>query len=212
MRSSIMLFAVVVACGLVGAKLSYAVDYCSGTDSAKKCIQGSNSLKGLHWGVGVLYSPSKGGIGNVSIRKKGADSVVVVEAANLSAARAAFELHYFFQGGKFGSDASAANTAEWAIGPFVSLNTKPDASTTTLFSSVGAGMMLGLDSFNTTSSVSQSFNLGLGMLLDTDVRELAPGIADGQITTLTEAEKDQLVRKTTNSGFMAIMSYNFTLN
>ena len=48
------------------------------------------------------------------------------------------------------------------------------------------------------------------MLIDTKVRQLAPGVTDGAATTL--ATDDLLTRTVTKTGFMAILSYNFALN
>jgi hypothetical protein len=99
------------------------------------------------------------------------------------------------------------------MGPFVSLNSKPvgDIAASDL-SSVGAGLMIGANAYVNDiggKSVSHSINLGLGWMVDSGVKQLVPGVVDGQVTTL---EQGDLLHTTTRSGFMAILSYNFALN
>jgi len=172
------------------------------------CSQGPDALKGLHWGIGLLYSSNFTGVADVGLVQSGANKIVQVKRENSAAARAAFELHYFIP-------ATKAYAVQWAWGPFVSLNSKPlndFGGGGTSLSSLGAGLMIGANAFvddASGKSVSHSVNLGIGWLVDTAVRELAPGVVDGQATTLTQ---DQLTRTTTKNGFMAILSYNFTLN
>src|SRR5262245_15877074 len=43
------------------------------TGSTLVCSQGPDALKGLHWGVGLLYSSSLSSIGGVSLVKSGAN-------------------------------------------------------------------------------------------------------------------------------------------
>jgi hypothetical protein len=171
------------------------------------CSQGPDALKGLHWGIGLLYGSNLGGVGSVTLVPSGASKIVQVTRENNAAARAAFELHYFVP-------ATKAYAVQWAWGPFVSLNSKPlaDFGSGASLSSIGAGLMIGANAFvddASAKSVSHSVNLGIGWMVDTGVKELAAGVVDGQPTTLTQ---DQLTRTTTKSGFMAILSYNFTLN
>jgi len=171
------------------------------------CSQGPDALRGLHWGIGLLYSSNFSGVGDVTLVQSGANKIVQVKRENNAAARAAFELHYFIP-------ATNAYSVQWAWGPFVSLNSKPlsDFGSGASLSSLGAGLMIGANAFvddASGKSVSHSVNLGIGWMVDTGIKELAAGVVDGQPTTLTQ---DQLTRTTTKSGFMAILSYNFALN
>jgi hypothetical protein len=126
----------------------------------------------------LLYSSSNfGGVTDVTLVKNGSNTVVKVTKTSGSAARAAFELHYFIPAPKF-------STIQWAWGPFVSLNSKPltDLAASSL-SSVGGGLMIGANAYVDDSggkSVSHSVNLGIGWMVDTGVKELAPGVVNGQ--------------------------------
>jgi hypothetical protein len=120
--------------------------------SGKNCSppEGQDPFRGLKWGLGVAVSSSLGGIGSVTIDPN--TKIVHVTKLNSSAARGAFELHYFFKfcdehqlhGGSFfsgtsvwtpapsGSAAYGSGTYEcrpqaiqYGMGPFVSLNTSP---------------------------------------------------------------------------------------
>ena len=84
------------------------------------CDQSGKALTGLHWGAALLYDSSRGGVGDVKIVQEGSNNVVRVFKDDKSAARAAFELHYYFP---MGTDAKGENPT-WAIGPFISLNKK----------------------------------------------------------------------------------------
>lgn len=169
------------------------------------CSQSENSLRGLHWGMGILYSSSRGGVGDVSIVQQAGVNTVRVNKSNDSAARAAFELHYFLDPMKV---RLSGLTAEAGIGPFVSLNSKPlDNLSGSTFSSVGLGLMIGANAFPGSGNTSHSINFGVGWMVDTDVKRLAVGVYDGQATTI--ADKSLLVRSTTSQGFMALLSYNF---
>jgi hypothetical protein len=187
------------------------------------CSPGADALKGLHWGVGLLYSSNLGGVGDVTLVQSGGNNIARVTKANAAATRAAFELHYFIPSEYFfrpkpANGVQLSNGApdhiRWAVGPFVSLNSKPldNFGSSPALSSVGAGVMFGVNPFvddATGQSVSHSVNIGIGWMIDTAVKELTPGVVDGQPTTLTQ---DQLTRTVTKNGFMAILSYNFALN
>jgi hypothetical protein len=190
--------------------------------------EGQDPFRGLKWGLGVAFSSSLGGVGTVAIDPT--SKVVHVTKLNNSAARGAFELHYFFKfcnqfavGGPFmflpNVPVSATNTfecpapsSEFGMGPFVSLNTSPfDTSsnfTSKLFDSIGAGWMVGLNAYDAqpaAPTVVHSINLGVGLILDTGVRQLALGVQDGQVTAVTNA--DLLTTQSTKIGWMAILSY-----
>jgi hypothetical protein len=195
--------------------------------------EGSDPFRGLKWGLGVAVSSSLGGVGSVAIDPN--TKVVHVTKLNSSAARGAFELHYFFKfcnenhlpGGSFFTLTSQWNNntqtyecrpgaIQFGMGPFVSLNTSPfDTSgnfSVKLFDSVGAGWMIGFNAYdNPNPSASpalvHTLNFGVGAILDTSVNQLAVGVQDGQITSVPAANQNSLIVQTTKIGWMAIVSY-----
>ena len=210
---------------------------------------GNDAFRGLHWGIGAVYTPSLGGVGKVT---GGAGVPVHVSQQNDSAARAAFELHYFFpvcgiQGGirfpRYYSDgkiecggynnqgpvrdrmgtidyenSTADKIQTWGIGPYVSLNSPPtgggSGGTSQTFSSFGAGVMVGFNAFDSTdpNAFKHSVNFAAGLLVDTNVRHLAPGVVNGQVSSL--AANDLTVGQT-RTGMMFMLSYqllSFNIN
>jgi hypothetical protein len=192
---------------------------------------GADPFKGLHWGLGVLYSSSLGGVGEV---RKDAAGVVHVTRENAGAARAAFEMHYFFKmcwqtpslmsslisfpapPEEYADKGCGPNKYAFGIGPFASLNTSPldNISGTRVFDSMGIGVMLGLNAFDDPSPAQQakfhSVNLGIGAIIDTRVKDLAPGVLEGRVSALPEG---LLTRETTRVGFQVMLSYKlFTFN
>jgi hypothetical protein len=172
-----------------------------GTTPQPKMVKQKNPFNGFSWGLALVYSSQKGGLGDV--QKEQGTNIVRVTRENASAARGAFEVHYFF-----GSQ-NPGQPVDWSWGPFVSLNTKPleNLDKGNVFSSLGVGLMLGIDVDPTTDGTRHSLNLGVGALVDTDVKELAPGVSNGVATA-----QDTLTVSKTKTGFMAILAYDFALN
>lgn len=180
----------------------------SDTSRPYVCTQGANALRGLHWGTGLLYDSSRGGVGEVKIVSNGGNNTIRVTKENGAAVRAAFELHYFFP--MKGASFAGNQEPNWAWGPFVSLNSKPlDNFTGPVFTSAGIGLMVGA---KVGQDNQHSINLGVGWLVDTDVKRLAAGISDGQATTLAPGSESGLLTSRTAQGAMVMLSYNFTLN
>jgi hypothetical protein len=192
--------------------------------------EGTDPFRGLKWGLGIAMTSSLGGVGTVTIDPT--SKVVHVTKLNSSAARGAFELHYFFKfcneiaNGGFihlprdwptsggGPPGCPERSTQFGMGPFVSLNTSPfDTSGTfasKVFDSVGAGWMIGLNAYDNqtlTSTLVHSLNFGIGAVLDTSVRQLANGVQDGQVTAIAPTNQDLLTTQTTKIGWMAILSY-----
>ena len=118
------------------------------------CPAGPDPFRGLKWGIGVAYSSSLGGVGDVKVDP--VTRVVHVNKQNAGAARGVFEAHYYFKlcneifgrwiylpnrydkaTGRmecqtndskkrlYGTLSNLGNDAQFGTGPFVSLNTSP---------------------------------------------------------------------------------------
>lgn len=194
----------------------------------KNCLpqEGPDPFRGLKWGLGVAVSSSLGGVGGIAIDPT--TKIVHVTKLNASAARGAFELHYFFKfcdehksGGPFFAGTSVWKGQTWecsdratqfGMGPFVSLNTSPfDTSgnfNVKVFDSVGAGWMIGINAYDSpASNTIHTINIGVGVILDTGVNQLVAGVQDGQITSVPPGNQNSLIVQTTKIGWMAIVSY-----
>ena len=166
---------------------------------------------------------SLGGVGAVSVDP--VTKVVRVTKQNQGAARGLFEVHYYFKlcnGGlgnvyrpqynsSTGSKDCLPEDPQFAMGPFVSLNTSPfdtsGGSGAKVFDSVGMGWMLGLNAYDAqpNSKLVHTINFGVGVIIDTSVKSLAPGVQDGQVTTITDDKF--LTRQVTKTGWMLLLSY-----
>jgi len=188
-----------------------------------ECIADPAPFKGLKLGTGIVFTPSLGGTGTAALD---ANKIVRVSQQNVSAARLAFELHYYFAGTNNSLSFTGHNkdcsdgglvpvcvpAGSWGTGPFVSLNSKPIdnlSSGGTAFSSIGIGWMIGVSDFAGGGSGNHSLNFGVGLLVDTKVNQLTAGVHDGQTTTVDPAKLNTSVTK---YGPMALLSYSFALN
>jgi hypothetical protein len=176
-------------------------------------------LAGFHYGLGVGINSDLGGIG--AVKKETGTNIVRISRENPAAARGLFEVHYYIPTKSLGL------TQSWpgfytAVGPYMSLNTAPLGESKTagqLFDSVGLGIMYGIQGGGCNKTVDDalvctnelhSFNVGIGAIIDTDVKRLRTGIVENQPTTQPESE---LLTRATRIGLQVIFSYKlFSFN
>lgn len=210
--------------------------------TGKNCLppEGSDPFRGLKWGLGVAVTSSLGGIGAVAIDPT--TKTLHVTKLNSSAARGAFELHYFFKfcdehhlpGGSIFAGTSVwtpgptpgtgtyecrDKAIQYGMGPFVSLNTSPFDSSgnfnSVLFDSAGVGWMIGLNAYDAPSPTPTALvhSLNFGVGVILDTGVVQ--LANGlQDGQATNlTTQDTLTVKRTKLGWMAIVSYRlFELN
>ena len=118
---------------------------------------------GLNWGIGFGFSIGRDDfIESAEI----VDGVVRVTKDNTQQPRAVFEFHKYF-GCKLGRLATESHMS--GCGPFVAVAGSGDD----LLSGVGLGLMYGLKSKD--PGESDGFSIGIGAILDRDVKSLASG-------------------------------------
>lgn len=119
------------------------------------------------------------------------------------------EGHYFFTPEKrFMPQAFDSNPRDWGHGPFVAIQ----PGTQNIIEAVGIGWMLG---FKRASIVGQdtapnrgdSFNLGLGIMVNPNAQVLGDGITKNQ--ALPVGETAVRLKTTTEMGWLAVFSYTF---
>ncbi|XCN74530.1 MAG: hypothetical protein Q3M24_07235 [Candidatus Electrothrix aestuarii] len=133
------------------------------------------------------------------------NGVVRVTKDNNYSPRIMLETHYFFtpdpekdlylKNGKF----LGHQEGEFGIGPFVAIQNGSDD----FIEYIGAGVMLGFRRGNT----KESFNIGLGVVVDPSSQILGDGIVENQ--PLPEGETAVRYKETSQLGLLAMVSYAF---
>lgn len=140
------------------------------TDSvaaATKDEQGKANFLGLSFGVGVGISYSEDDV--ISEAQLGPGNVIIATKDDTTLPRVILESHYYDW---CNSEACRAGTR--GIGPYFGIVAKSDK----LISAFSAGVMFGWK--DTTRGDQQGFSIGIGALLDDDVKSLADGLEEGK--------------------------------
>lgn len=128
------------------------------------------------------------------------NGIVRVDGDANTTANLILESHYFFTHGE--------SPKNWGYGPFVAIQ----PGTQNIIESVGAGLMVG---FKRSSIVAtdlgrdrgDSFNIGLGMMINPHAQVLGDGITKNQV--LPAGETAIRLKTTTELGWLFVFSYSF---
>ncbi len=126
------------------------------------------------------------------------DGIVRVTDQNNTPARLLLESHYFFKPrftGPFGLPEDM-----WGIGPFVAVQPGDER----IIEAIGLGMMIG---FRREETRSNSFNIGVGVMIDPDTRILGDGFAAN--APPPGGEEEIRYRETSQVGVMVLTSFSF---
>ncbi len=181
-----------------------------------------NPLSGFGLGAGIAYVFDTGRNDRIAEADLvGDDRIVRVRRLENASARLIVETHYFFTPcGEFlgmarlgltnecdrnkgpGNSSRYRRTGEanWGIGPFIAV--QPDSSN--IIDAIGAGLMIGL---RRPGSDNQSFNFGIGYLVDVNAQILGEGIVANE--PLPEDEDGIRFQDRAQGGVMLITSYTF---
>ena len=176
----------------------------------------SGKFGGLEFGVGISYTADLGNRVRIGSASE-VSGIVRVDDENNGNARIMLESHYFFTpcGGFFGLSSVINNPCtpkagggrergepKWGWGPFVAL--QPAGGEGKLIDAIGMGLMVG---FRKSETTTQSFNFGVGYVMDTNVKVLGDGIVANQ--PLPPGETAVRLKDTTQSGLLFISSFSF---
>jgi hypothetical protein len=137
------------------------------------------------------------------------NGIVRVDDDGNTTANLILESHYFFTpDSRFIPLAFDAAPKNWGHGPFVAVQ----PGTQNIIESIGAGWMLG---FKRSSIVAKdlardrgdSFNLGLGIMINPNAQVLGDGISKNQV--LPTGETAVRLKTTTELGWLFVFSYSF---
>lgn len=180
---------------------------------------GKTKFGGLEFGIGIAFSTDLGKRGRIGSAEVVNGVVRVMDSEN-TRARLLLESHYFFtptnaRGGyaeRLGvrnypddidpltGQVRERGVKNWGVGPFIALQ----AGEGELIQAVGAGVMFG---FRRPGDGSGSFNLGLGILHDMNVRTLGEGIIENE--PLPVGETAVRYKERSQAGLMILSSYSF---
>ena len=150
---------------------------------------------GLNFGVGLSLTSDVGSTQRVKSASI-VDSVVRVDADEDKDARIMLESHYFFLPDKSFMGVPANR---WGWGPFVSLQ----PGTGEIIEAIGLGLMTGFRRPNS----DDSWNIGIGYVVDPHVQVLGDGFVANQAPPGTETTVR--FRETSQEGWSIIFSFSF---
>lgn len=155
----------------------------------------TKSLSSIKFGVGlsVTFDWEKR-IESASV----VNDVVRVDSEKNAVARVLLESHYLFTPPY--SFLGALKRGDWGIGPFVGVMSGKDE----IIEAAGLGLMLG---FRRRESNDESFNIGVGYMVDPSSRTLGDGIIANQ--PLPEGETDIRYKERSRGGIVVMASFSF---
>ena len=176
--------------------------------------RGHQKFGGLDFGIGISYTGDIGIHDRIGGAEVDPNGIVRITDTNDVNARIMLESHYFFtpvgrsllgvrnhpdtQDGD--GNVIKAGAKLWGIGPFVALRPGTDS----VIDAIGAGVMIG---FRKSSSSSESFNFGIGAVVDPNVQILGDGIVPNK--PLPANETKVRFRETSQAGVLLLTSFSF---
>jgi hypothetical protein len=160
-----------------------------------------NEFLGLNWGVGIgashLFDDA---IDEAAV----VNGVVRVTKEKRTEPRVLLEFHRFFFSKEAGGEKPGVNgnPIKTGHGPFVALAAKSDD----VLAGVAAGWMWGWKDSRLPAS-DNAFTVGIGVILDSDVKDLADGFREGQ--PLPEGESDIRYEEKSRAGVVLLFTRTF---
>lgn len=162
----------------------------------KKKLEETRKFAGINFGVGLTLTLDTGSherVDNAEI----ADGVVRVTEESNDVPRIMLETHYFFMPE---TNFLGKKTKEWGVGPFVGIQNGSDE----IIQAIGAGVMVG---FRKSEEAEDSFNIGVGFVVDPSVQILGDGIEENE--PLPAGETQIRYKETSQWGVLLVVSYAF---
>jgi len=169
-------------------------------DDQKQVNATAVEFAGLKFGVGISITHDVGSIDRVTSATLDGNGIVRVTKEQNDIARIMLETHYFFKGGNKVLGLWNAPAAGWAWGPFIALQ----PGTNDIIEAIGGGIMIG---FRQSTTSKDSFNIGLGMIVDPSVQVLGDGITENQ--PLPTGETEIRYKETSQGGILGLFSFTF---
>lgn len=161
-----------------------------------------SDFAGLHFGIGLSLTADVGSEDRVEAAEV-VNGIVRVTDNDRAVARIMLESHYFFTPDRpfaFG----IIDQGNWGMGPFVTLQPGSDE----IVEAIGLGWMVGLKRTTTSGEdESNSWNIGLGLVVDPNARTLGDGLKANQ--PLPEGEESIRFKENSQLGILILTSFSF---
>lgn len=170
---------------------------------------GDSHFAGMGFGVAIGVVSKAGKRDVIQSATLDPNGIVRVDSDANTTANLILEGHYFFTPEKrFIPQAFDAAPRNWGHGPFIAVQ----PGTQNIIEAVGIGWMLGFKRANivakdTAPNRGDSFNLGLGIMVNPNAQVLGDGITKNQ--ALPAGETAVRLKTTTEMGWLFVFSYTF---
>jgi hypothetical protein len=162
----------------------------------QKTEEAAGKFGGLELGAGLSFTIDVGKRDRVTDAEV-VNGIVRIKNADNSRARLMLESHYFF---KPNAKLLGLDHQMWGIGPFVAIQGGSD----NIIEAIGMGLMIG---FRRLPTESKSFNLGVGFVVDPNVKVLGDGIVRDK--PLPAGETEIRFKEDSQAGIMVLASFTF---
>jgi len=152
---------------------------------------------GINWGIGISLTHDLGSNDRVD-EARVVNGIVRVEDDNNEIPRIMLETHWYFTPDN-DFPLGLAKKDHWGVGPFLAIQPGGD----NIVDALGFGAMLGFR----RGEENQSFNFGLGAIVDPDTQILGDGIEEGK--PLPAGETEVRFKKTDQWGLLALFAFSF---
>jgi hypothetical protein len=180
-----------------GDPVASSVDDLAEALAAKEEERAKANFGGIEFGVGISFTLDVGTsdrVTNASV----VDGVIRVDDEDNGRARIMLESHYFFT--SKGRTFLGVQPGDWGAGPFVALQPGTDD----IIEAIALGGMIG---FRRPNGGSESFNLGLGVVIDPNTRILGEGLVANQ--PLPGGETEIRYKQEMQTGLLVLASFGF---
>jgi hypothetical protein len=162
----------------------------------------SRNFAGLNFGVGISLTADLGSHNRIDTAFVDENGIVRVSKDQNTVARIMLESHYFFDTKKGDKDPwsflGMVTADEWGHGPFIALQPGTDE----IIEAIGIGWMVGFK-----KSKTESWNLGIGIVIDPSVQTLGDDIIENEL--LPAGETQIRFKETSQAGLFLLASFSF---
>lgn len=181
-------------------------------DKGDKNEKDKQKFGGIEFGIGVSFTADLGSRDRIGEAMLDPNGIVRIKDENNGRARIMLESHYFFTPCRafvfrsLGENSCTRgkpdpDKTEWGFGPFIALQPGGEEN---VIEAIGMGLMVG---FRKNPATTQSFNFGIGYVVDPNTRVLGDGIVQDQ--PLPAGETEIRYKETSQSGLLFLASFSF---